>query len=85
MVYESNDGGRQLDYGRGSMDVLPEVVDAVRGRARVMIDGSFARGTDVVKAIALGADAIAMGRLYCYTSAKAIAACTGCWRSSSRR
>ena len=51
------------------MDVLPEVMDAVRGRARVMIDGSFARGTDVVKAIALGADAVAVGRLYCYALA----------------
>jgi glycolate oxidase len=69
VVYVSNHGGRQLDHGRGSMDVLPEVVDAVRGRARVMIDGSIARGTDVVKAIALGADAVAVGRLYCYALA----------------
>jgi glycolate oxidase len=69
VVYVSNHGGRQLDYGRGSMDVLPEVMDAVRGRARVMIDGSFSRGTDVVKAIALGADAVAVGRLYCYALA----------------
>ncbi len=71
VVYVSNHGGRQLDHGRGSMDVLPEVMDAVRGRARVMIDGSFARGTDVVKAIALGADAVAFGRLYCYALAAA--------------
>ena len=69
VVYVSNHGGRQLDHGRGSMDVLPEVMDAVRGRARVMVDGSFSRGTDVVKAIALGADAIAIGRLYCYALA----------------
>ncbi len=53
-VYVSNHGGRQLDHGRGSMDVLPEVMAAVRGRAKVMIDGSFCRGTDIVKAIALG-------------------------------
>ncbi len=69
VVYVSNHGGRQLDAGRGSMDILPEVMDAVRGRARVMVDGSFSRGTDVVKAIALGADAIAIGRLYCYALA----------------
>ncbi len=69
VVYVSNHGGRQLDYGRGAMSVLPEVRDAVRGRARVMIDGSFSRGTDVVKAIALGADAVAVGRLYCYALA----------------
>lgn len=66
MVYVSNHGGRQLDHGLGSMDVLPEVVEAVAGRARVIVDGSFCRGTDVVKAIALGADAVAVGRLYCY-------------------
>ena len=69
VVYVSNHGGRQLDHGRGAMDVLPEVMDAVRGRARVVIDGSFSRGTDVVKAIALGADAVAVGRLYCYALA----------------
>jgi isopentenyl diphosphate isomerase/L-lactate dehydrogenase-like FMN-dependent dehydrogenase len=66
VVYVSNHGGRQLDHGRGAMDVLPEVLEAVAGRARVVIDGGFARGTDVVKAIALGADAVAVGRLYCY-------------------
>lgn len=66
VVYVSNHGGRQLDHGRGAMDVLAEVLDAVAGRARVVVDGGFARGTDVVKAIALGADAVAMGRMYCY-------------------
>jgi glycolate oxidase len=69
VVYVSNHGGRQLDHGRGAMDVLPEVMAAVRGRARVVVDGSIARGTDVVKAIALGADAVAIGRLYCYALA----------------
>ena len=68
-IYVSNHGGRQLDHGRGAMDVLPEVLAAVRGRARVIVDGSFCRGTDLVKAIALGADAVAIGRLYCYALA----------------
>ena len=68
-VYVSNHGGRQLDQGRGSMDVLPEVMAAVRGRAKVIVDGSICRGTDIVKAIALGADAVAMGRMYCYALA----------------
>lgn len=63
-VYISNHGGRQLDHGRGALDVLPEVVDAVRGSAQVMIDGGFLRGADVVKAMALGADAVGMGRMY---------------------
>ena len=68
-VYVSNHGGRQLDHGRGSLDVLPEVMAAVRGRAKVIVDGSICRGTDIVKAIALGADAVAMGRMYCYALA----------------
>lgn len=65
MIYVSNHGGRQLDHGRGSMDVLPEVVDAVGGRATVIVDGAMMRGTDVVKAIASGANAVGVGRLEC--------------------
>ena len=70
-VYVSNHGGRQLDQGVGSIDVLPEVVEAVGGRARVFVDGSITRGTDVVKAITLGADAVVVGRLYVYGLAAA--------------
>jgi isopentenyl diphosphate isomerase/L-lactate dehydrogenase-like FMN-dependent dehydrogenase len=66
VVYVTNHGGRQLDHGRGMLEVLPEIVQAVGGRAAIVIDGGFCRGTDVVKAIALGADAVAVGRLYCY-------------------
>ena len=62
----SNHGGRQLDHGRGSMDVLPEVVEAVGGRARIMIDGAFCRGSDIVKAIAAGADLVGIGRMQCF-------------------
>ncbi len=58
----SNHGGRQLDGAPASLDVLPSVVDAVAGRAPVLIDGGFRRGADVVKAIALGAAAILVGR-----------------------
>lgn len=68
-VYVSNHGGRQLDHGRGSMDVLPEVMEAVDGRAKVIVDGSFCRGTDIVKAMGLGVEAIGIGRLYCYAMA----------------
>jgi glycolate oxidase len=64
-VYVSNHGGRQLDHGRGSIEVLPEVVKAVAGRSVVMVDGGFMRGTDVVKAIALGAQMVGIGRLSC--------------------
>jgi glycolate oxidase len=64
-VYVSNHGGRQLDHGRGALEVLPEVVRAVAGRATVIVDGAVMRGTDVVKAIALGAHAVGIGRLQC--------------------
>jgi len=63
-IYVSNHGGRQLDHGRGSLDVLPEVVEVAKGRAAIIVDGGFMRGTDIVKAIALGADAVGVGRLY---------------------
>jgi 4-hydroxymandelate oxidase len=60
----SNHGGRGEDNGRGALDSLPEVAEAVRGRIPVLIDGGFRRGTDIVKALALGADAICIGRPY---------------------
>ena len=63
VVYVSNHGGRQLDHGLGSAAVLPEVVKAVNGKAEVWVDGGFVRGTDVVKAIALGAKTVGLGRL----------------------
>jgi glycolate oxidase len=62
-VYVSNHGGRQLDHGKGGMDVLPEVVAAVGGRAEVIVDGGFLRGSDIVKAMALGAHGVGIGRL----------------------
>ena len=63
VVYVSNHGGRQLDHGLGSTAVLPEVVKAVKGKAEVWVDGGYMRGTDVVKAIALGAKTVGLGRL----------------------
>ena len=63
-IHVSNHGGRQLDYGLGTMDMLPEVVEAAGGKAEIIIDGGFMRGTDVLKAVALGADAVAVGKLY---------------------
>ena len=64
VVYVSNHGGRELDHGLGALDVLPQVVAAVDGRASVVLDGGILRGTDVVKALALGANAVGIGRLY---------------------
>lgn len=69
MIYCSNHGGRQLDHGRGSADVVQEILEAVDGRARVVVDGSVSRGTDIVKMMALGCDAVGIGRLYCYALA----------------
>ena len=62
-IYVSNHGGRQLDYGRATIDMLPEIVDAVGGKAEIMIDGGILRGSDALKAIALGAKAVAIGKL----------------------
>jgi glycolate oxidase len=62
-IYVSNHGGRQLDHGKGSTEVLPEIVEAVAGRAEIIVDGGFMRGADIVKAVALGAQAVGMGRL----------------------
>ena len=63
VIYVSNHGGRQLDHGRGTIDILPEAVAAANGKADVVLDGGVTRGTDVLKAIALGAKAVTIGKL----------------------
>jgi glycolate oxidase len=63
VVYVSNHGGRQLDHGLGSMEVLPEVLEAVDGKSEVVVDSGFVRGTDILKAIAMGARAVGLGKL----------------------
>ena len=63
-VIVSNHGGRAEESGRGTIDCLPEVVRAAGGRVPVLIDGGFRRGTDVFKALALGAKAVFIGRPY---------------------
>jgi len=65
-VVVSNHGGRQLDQVPAPIDVLPEIVDAVAGRADVILDGGVRRGSDVVKALSLGAKACMVGRPYLY-------------------
>ena len=65
-VIVSNHGGRQLDGAVASLDVLSEIVDGVGGRAEIILDGGIRRGSHVVKALALGADACMIGRPYLY-------------------
>lgn len=62
-VYVSNHGGRQLDQGRATIEMLPEIVAAVSGNAEIILDSGIARGTDVLKAMALGARAVGIGKL----------------------
>jgi isopentenyl diphosphate isomerase/L-lactate dehydrogenase-like FMN-dependent dehydrogenase len=61
-VIVSNHGGRSMDYGPSTMEVLPEIVSAVGGRIPVLIDSGFRRGSDVLKAMALGANGVMLGR-----------------------
>jgi len=63
-IIVSNHGGRQEDGVGSTIEVLPEIVDAVGGRMPVLIDSGFRRGTDIVKALALGATAVCVGRPY---------------------
>jgi L-lactate dehydrogenase (cytochrome) len=65
-VILSNHGGRQLDQGVAPFEMLAETVDAVAGRAEVILDGGVRRGTDVIKALCLGARACMIGRPYLY-------------------
>lgn len=70
-IWVSNHGGRQLDHGLGSMDTLPEIAEVAKGKTQIIVDGGVHRGTDVIKALALGADAVAIGRLQGYGLAAA--------------
>lgn len=61
-IVVSNHGGRVLDDAEGTIEVLPEIVNAVKGHCRILIDGAFRSGADVFKALALGADGVLIGR-----------------------
>ena len=69
VIYVSNHGGRQLDHSQGTLEMLPAIVEAVAGRAEIMIDGGFVRGTDIIKAVALGATAVGIGKLQAWALA----------------
>jgi 4-hydroxymandelate oxidase len=63
-IVVSNHGARSEDSGRSTIDALPEILEAVRGRMPVLVDSGFRRGTDIVKALCMGATAVAVGRPY---------------------
>ena len=69
VIYVSNHGGRQLDQGRGTIELLKECLAEVNGRAKIAVDGGFYRGTDILKAIARGADIVGIGRLEAWAMA----------------
>jgi len=63
-IIVSNHGGRSEDSGRSSIDALPEIVEAIKGRMPILVDSGFSRGTDIVKALCMGATAVCVGRPY---------------------
>ena len=75
-IYVSNHGGRQANGGIATIDMLPAVADAVAGRVPVLFDSGIRSGTDVIKAVALGADLVGVGRPYIY--GLAIGGAAGC-------
>ena len=65
-IVVSNHGGRQLDHAPVTLEVLPEIVDAVGARLEVLADSGFRRSTDIIKALALGAKGVLIGKAYLY-------------------
>jgi isopentenyl diphosphate isomerase/L-lactate dehydrogenase-like FMN-dependent dehydrogenase len=70
-IVVSNHGGRVLDSSPATIDILPKIVERVNQQATVLIDGGFRRGSDIIKALALGADAVLLGRAPLYGTASA--------------
>lgn len=68
-IYVSNHGGRAVDHEISPIEVLGEIVQAVQGQVEVIVDSGFTRGAEVCKALALGARAVAIGRLQCWALA----------------
>jgi isopentenyl diphosphate isomerase/L-lactate dehydrogenase-like FMN-dependent dehydrogenase len=83
-IIVSNHGGRVLDHVAGTAEVLPEIASAVKGRMALLVDGGIRSGVDILKMLALGADAVLIGRPYCIAAigggAEGVALCTGIYR-----
>ena len=85
-VLVSTHGGRQLDMTMGAIEMVPEVVDAVKGNCEVYVDSGVRRGSDVVKALALGAKAVGIGRpLFWGLASTELRASTASWNCSGKR
>ena len=65
-IIVSNHGARSEDSGRSTIDALPEIVEAVKGRMPILVDSGFRRGSDIVKALCMGATAVCVGRPYAW-------------------
>jgi len=85
IIWVSNHGGRQLDHTEATIDALPRITDAVGGRAAILVDGGFSRGTDILKGLARGATAVAVGRAALWGLAADGAAGVGCALEILRR
>jgi 4-hydroxymandelate oxidase len=85
IVWVSNHGGRQLDHTQATIDALPRIAEAVGGRAEIVVDGGFSRGTDVLKGLARGATVVAVGRTALWGLAADGAAGVGCAMEILRR
>jgi glycolate oxidase len=88
LIWVSNHGGRQLDHTQATIDALPPIAEVVAGRAAIVIDGGFSRGTDVIKGLARGANVIAIGRTALWglgaAGAEGVAAALGILRTELR-
>ena len=82
-IIVSNHGGRVADSGRAKIEILPEIIEAVGGRISVLVDSGFRRGTDIIKALAMGAQAVCIGRPYCGASAPSVSRVSNGFSKSS--
>ena len=82
-IIVSNHGGRVADSGRAKIEILPEIIEAVGGRIPVLVDSGFRRGTDIIKALAMGAQAVCIGRPYCGASAPSVSRVSNGFSKSS--
>lgn len=84
-IIVSNHGARSEDSGRSTIDALPEIAEAVKGRIPILVDSGFRRGSDIVKALCMGATAVCVGRPYIWGLGAFGEAGAACWSCSARK